>query len=63
MVPELIQWEVTPEAVADEVSKMLMDPERQAAISQRFARLHTELALDADQRAADAVIDLANRTS
>jgi lipid-A-disaccharide synthase len=63
MVPELIQWEVTPEAVADEVSKMLKDPERQAAISQRFARLHTELALDADQRAADAVIDLANRTS
>jgi lipid-A-disaccharide synthase len=63
MVPELIQWEVTAEAVAAEVSKMLNDPERQATISERFAKLHTELALDADQRAADAVIDLANRTS
>ena len=63
LVPELIQWEVTSDAVADEVGKMLNDPERQAAISERFAKLHTELALDADQRAADAVIDLATRTS
>lgn len=63
MVPELIQWAVTPDAVANEVSMMLNDPQRQAAISQRFAKLHEELALDADQRAADAVIDLATRTS
>jgi lipid-A-disaccharide synthase len=61
LVPELIQWAVTPEAVADEVSAMLADGKRQAAISSRFAKLRAELALDADQRAADAVIDLATR--
>jgi lipid-A-disaccharide synthase len=60
LVPEIIQWAVTPAAVAKEVSDMLNDTERQAAISSRFARLRTELALDADQRAADAVIELAN---
>ena len=63
LVPELIQWAVTPAAVAHEVSQMLKDPERQAAISQRFAKLHTELALDADKLAADAVIELATSTS
>lgn len=59
LIPELIQWAVSPAAVAGEVSAMLTDGDRQAAISSRFAKLRTELALDADQRAADAVIDLA----
>jgi lipid-A-disaccharide synthase len=61
LVPELIQWAVTPEAVANEVLAMLRDPDRQAAIANRFAKLRTELALDADHRAADAVIDLVTR--
>jgi lipid-A-disaccharide synthase len=61
LVPELIQWAVTPDAVAEAVLAMLNDPERQAAIASRFAKLRTELALGADQRAADAVIDLATR--
>jgi len=59
LIPELIQWAVTPAAVAAEVAALLRDTDRQAAISRRFAKLHIELALDADQRAADAVIDLA----
>lgn len=59
LVPELIQWAVTPEAVAQEVAMLLNDDDRQHAIRKRFARLRSELALDADQRAADAVIDLA----
>ena len=63
LIPELIQWEVTSDAVAEEVARLLDDPQRQDLIRQRFAKLHTELALDADQRAADAVIELANRTS
>lgn len=62
LVPELIQWAVTPDAVAAAVQDMLRDPERQAAIASRFAKLRTELALDADHLAADAVIDLATRT-
>ncbi len=59
LIPELIQWAATPEAVAKEVSALLEDSERRAAISSRFAKLRAELALGADQRAADAVIDLA----
>jgi lipid-A-disaccharide synthase len=58
LVPELIQWAVTPQAVAAEVFAMLNDDDRRAAISREFAKLRKELALDADQRAAEAVIDL-----
>jgi lipid-A-disaccharide synthase len=61
LVPEFIQEEATPEALADAVGEMLQDPERCAAISQSFATLRTELALDANQRAADAVIELATQ--
>lgn len=60
LVPELIQWQATPEAVAAEVYALLNDEQRRAEISREFAKLRTELALDADQRAADAVIDLAS---
>ncbi|MGI9221760.1 MAG: lipid-A-disaccharide synthase [Woeseiaceae bacterium] len=59
LVPELIQWAVTPKAVAEEVSAMLKDEDRRASISSQFAKLREELALDADQRAADAVLELA----
>ena len=58
MVPELIQWAATPQAIAAEVFALLNDEQRRAEISGQFAKLRTELALDADQRAADAVIDL-----
>lgn len=63
LIPELMQWAVTPEAVAAEVADLLADSERQAAIRSRFAKLRTELALDADHRAADAVIELATRNA
>ncbi len=61
LIPELIQQAATPEAIAKEVAALLADRSRCKAISDRFAKLRTELALDADQRAADAVIELANR--
>jgi len=63
LVPELIQWAATPQAVAAEVFALLNDEQRRADISSQFAKLRTELALDADQRAADAVIDLATHES
>lgn len=63
LVPELIQWDLTPQAVAAEVYALLNDERRRAEISSQFAKLRTELALDADQRAADAVIDLATHES
>ena len=59
LVPELIQWAVTPQAVAAEVAAMLGDDARRAMISSEFAKLRTTLAIGADQRAAEAVIELA----
>lgn len=61
LVPEFIQDEVGPAALADAVSAILSDPARSAAIEHRFATLRTELALDADQRAAEAVLRLARK--
>ena len=59
LVPEIIQWAVTPGKVAEEVGALLNDADRRASIAKQFAKLRAELALDADQRAADAVIELA----
>ncbi len=61
LVPEFMQHDAQPALIADAVLALLDDPERRRAISERFARLRQELALDADQRAADAVIALARR--
>ena len=60
-IPEFIQEDATPEALAGAVAALLDDPERCEDITNRFAKLRAELALGADQRAADAVIDLANQ--
>jgi lipid-A-disaccharide synthase len=59
LVPEFIQEDMTPEALADAAVGLLNDPARREAISSRFAKLRAELALGADERAADAVIKLA----
>jgi lipid-A-disaccharide synthase len=61
LVPEFLQHDAEPEALARAVISLLDDPERRALISARFARLREELALDADQRAADAVVRLARQ--
>jgi lipid-A-disaccharide synthase len=59
LVPEFIQDDVEPEAIAREVIDLLDNPDRRRIITDRFARLRTELAQNTDQRAADAVIELA----
>lgn len=61
LVPEFIQGAAEPGAIAAAVRAMLDDPARCALISERFAKLRSELALNADQRAAESVIDLARR--
>ncbi len=61
LVPEFIQEDAEPGAIAATVSEFLNDPERRRFVSSEFAKLRAELALDADQRAAEAVIDLANK--
>ena len=59
-IPEFIQEDVSADAIAEAVAALLSSPQRVAEIEQRFATLRTELALDADQRAADVVVGLAS---
>jgi len=61
LVPEFIQGAAEPGAIAAAVRDMLDDPARCGMISERFAKLRGELALNADQRAAESIIDLARR--
>ena len=61
LVPEFIQGDARPDALANAVGELIDDPERRAAISERFAKLRAELALDADLRAAEAVLSLARQ--
>jgi lipid-A-disaccharide synthase len=61
LVPEFIQDRAKPEDIALAVSELLDDPNRRQIISDRFARLRVELAQNTDQRAADAVIELATK--
>lgn len=58
LVPEFIQDDAEPEAIASEVIDLLNDSARCAAIRDRFAKLRSELAMNADARAADALISL-----
>ena len=61
LVPEFMQSEAKSASIAAAVAAMLDDPERRRSISREFAKLRSQLALDADQRAAEAVLELAQR--
>ena len=56
LIPEFIQDDARPEALASAVSELLADPERRAAIAARFRVLRTTLARGANERAAEAVM-------
>ena len=58
LVPEFIQDDARSEDIAAAVIELLDDPQRRRSIADRFAKLRTELALNTDQRAADAVAAL-----
>lgn len=62
LVPEFIQGDAQPEPIAQAVVELLADPDRRQFISDRFAKLRDELARNTDQRAADAVIGLAQQS-
>jgi lipid-A-disaccharide synthase len=62
LIPEFIQEAATPEALAEAVAALLGDPARCEAIRRRFATLRSELALGADDCAADAVISLLEKS-
>lgn len=59
LVPEFIQHGVKPDILARAVANLLDDPERRRFISSEFAKLRGKLALNADQRAAETVFELA----
>ena len=63
LVPELIQGDARPDKIADAVSALLNDAGRRKLIARRFAKLRAELAQGTDQRAAEAVIEVAGRAN
>jgi lipid-A-disaccharide synthase len=59
LVPEFMQGGAKPAGIAAAVDALLNDPQRRRFISGEFAKLRAELALNADQRAAEAIFELA----
>lgn len=55
LVPELIQDDATPEALAAAVRERLLSTDTREQLQQAFTRLHQTLRRDADERAAEAV--------
>ena len=55
VVPELLQDQATPEALAQAVMAWLNAPEKISALQQRFTTLHHELKRDTAQLATDAI--------
>ncbi len=58
LVPEILQDEVRPEVLGPLVESALQDSQHQGPVTQRFHQLHLELRQNADQRAAEAVMQL-----
>ncbi len=58
VIPEFIQGDADPARIAGAVIDLLDDRDRCAAIRARFAKLRTELAMNSNERAADALISL-----
>jgi lipid-A-disaccharide synthase len=56
IIPEFTQDEANAEAIAAEVSSLLDDGPRRESIRARFAKLRDQLALNTDERAANALI-------
>ena len=59
LVPELMQHDCTPAALADAVLHWLRDPAAAAALQPRFRELHLQLRRDASAQAAAAVAEVA----
>ena len=58
LVPELLQENATPEAIASATLRYFDDDELVGALQHEFTRLHQQLRLGASERAADAVMSL-----
>lgn len=55
VVPELLQHDATPAALAREVARLLDDPARMLALHARFTDLHHQLRRDTARTATDAI--------
>ncbi|MEG3080767.1 lipid-A-disaccharide synthase [Halomonas sp. 5021] len=55
IVPELIQDDALPEAIAEQLSALLTDDAGRHALEARFASMHQALQRNASRRAADAI--------
>ncbi|MBT6208477.1 MAG: lipid-A-disaccharide synthase, partial [Woeseia sp.] len=60
MVPEFLQDDANPVALAAAIDDLLKDAPRRSRIAQEFAKLRSILACDADERAASAVYRIAS---
>lgn len=58
VVPELMQHDCTPQALAEAVSAWFHDPAARDALSPRFRDLHRQLRRDASRAAAEAIADV-----
>lgn len=58
VVPELLQKNATPEALADELLRMVFDKDRVSGIRSEFADIHQQLRQNTDEKAADAVLGM-----
>jgi len=59
LVPELLQYEATPEAMGGALIELLDSPERQHDLAASFSALHDQLRRSASKRAADATLRVA----
>lgn len=58
VVPELLQNKATPEALADELLRMVFDKARVAAIQTQFEETHRQLRQQTDEKAAEVILGL-----
>jgi lipid-A-disaccharide synthase len=59
IVPELIQFQATPERIADEASRLLESPERRRRMQQQLLEVRDQLGPPgAAVRAAEAVLEM-----
>jgi lipid-A-disaccharide synthase len=61
LVPELLQEQATPAAIADAVHGLLGDQARRNLLAERFAAMHRELRRDTAALAAASILEVAQR--
>ena len=62
-MPELIQKQTTPERLSEAVLDYFQQPQRCAALRQRFSVIHESLRQDASHSAAASILELVDQDS